>query len=128
MIANSKIDQNAGTGVYIDFGTASITDSSIENNASCGIQTADGATLIMSGSLVSDNSADAGGGLYNSDGCVSVVSDTAIYGNTAATMGGGVFNAGTLLLQAGSVDHNKFDLLERDSRWRRDIQRGLGLG
>ncbi|MHB8625625.1 MAG: choice-of-anchor Q domain-containing protein [Aggregatilineales bacterium] len=79
-IANGKISGNVGGGIY------------------------NSGTLTVSNSLVSSNTGDQGGGIYNHVGTLTVNNST-ISGNTAPTGGGGggIYNSGTL-----TVDNSTF--------------------
>ncbi len=98
----SSLGDVYGGGAVYNLGgaTLSVTDSTLSNNsAHVGGGIFNGGTLTVSGGTFSDNSAYYGGAIDN--GGTATVSNSTVSGNTA-TYGGGVYNAGTLTV-SGSI-------------------------
>ncbi|MCA9112403.1 MAG: hypothetical protein KDA52_20780, partial [Planctomycetaceae bacterium] len=64
-----------------------------------------GGTLMVIGSVVTDNAATRGGGIYGLGAAKTYIDDTSIDGNTASDSGGGVWNSaeGLLVIRNGAV-------------------------
>jgi CSLREA domain-containing protein len=56
-----------------------------------------GRALTVKNSIVSGNSADDGGGIFNRDGSILTIINSTISGNTASGNGGGIYTDGNLL-------------------------------
>jgi hypothetical protein len=105
-IKNCLISNNVG-GVIYNKGTLTITGSTISHNSSDyggGILNFNKGTLTITGSTISHNSSDYGGGIYNS-GDLNITSST-ISDNSAATTGGGIDNSGTLTITGSTISNN----------------------
>ncbi|MCL2642323.1 MAG: hypothetical protein FWD52_02235 [Candidatus Bathyarchaeota archaeon] len=62
----------------------------------------------ISGAIISGNSADRGGGVYN-EGTFNLMGDSdrgGLVGNNTANLGGGVYNEGTFSMSWGKVEYN----------------------
>ena len=101
-ISGNSASTGEGGGIWNAYGTVSLIDSTISGNSALlyaggGIfqyTGGAGATLIMSNSSVSGNSAGTlGGGIFLSDGTLSV-SNSTVSGNSAGGEGGGVWGNG----------------------------------
>jgi len=110
--ATSATTGNGG-GIYIlsDFGSASvvqITDSEVSNNSAVrpggGIYFGTATTATIERSLITGNTANDGGGIYNR-GALSVT-DSTISANDASSRGGGLYNAGILEINGSTVSSN----------------------
>jgi CSLREA domain-containing protein len=107
-IANTTITANTHNGLMNLSGTVEIRDSMISNNTAqngAGIYNSDTMTII--GTQIRDNTADDGGGIMNSDKLR--VFSSVITGNTADWGGGGIYNGpfhGNLVLMNTTVSSN----------------------
>lgn len=109
----------AGGGIEANIGTTTLDLVRLEANSSGAAPgngggfhiTGAGDADISNSTVVSNEAASEGGGLWNGAGTMNVV-DTQVSFNTAAGAaadqgGGGVFNAGgTLVIEGGSIDEN----------------------
>ena len=60
-------------------------------------------TVTVTGSAVTGNTADVGGGIFNNGGTVLIMGGSTVVGNTADLDGGGIFkDRGTVLILGGS--------------------------
>ncbi|MEU8824055.1 hypothetical protein [Streptomyces sp. NPDC048636] len=99
-----------GGGIELDTGTLISRSSRITDNTSAGpgggVAGDDaGDQATFSSTVISGNSADSGGGVYNETGTMSLTSG-AVTGNTAVDAGAGLFNTGQLTLTRVSVGQN----------------------
>jgi hypothetical protein len=86
-------------------------DSSDECEGSCGggIKIEAGASVTLTHSTLSGNSADAGGGIFNEGGTLTLNHST-LSSNSAVFEGGGIRNyGGTLTLQNSTLSGNSVD-------------------
>jgi cell volume regulation protein A len=67
-----------------------------------GVVVNSGGTLIMVDGEIAGNTADNGGGVYNS-GTFNMTDSAVIYGNVATKNGGGVYNAGVFNMESGTI-------------------------
>ena len=117
-ISGNTTDDDNGGGVYVENGTTTITNSTIENNsdtfAGGGLFVVAG-TLKVSGSTITGNTVGGeGGGIYfgqNSNAVSLTITNSTITGNHAATSddldGGGVCQYhGTLNVQNSTISGN----------------------
>jgi hypothetical protein len=102
---------SSGGGIYndgvVDIKNAVITDSTADWGG--GIANNTGATLTMEGGTISGNTSDrgAGGGIVNNTGAILTMEGGTISDNTAED-GGGFYNAGgTFTLNSGSISGNR---------------------
>jgi hypothetical protein len=87
--------------------TATLSGLTISNGSAIdggGILVDSGATLTLSNSTLSGNSASQGGAINNNFGTVTVISST-LTGNSA-TLGGAIMNLGTLTVSASLLSNN----------------------
>ncbi len=85
---------DGGGGIYNGFATLTITDSTFSGNtASDGGGIFNYGALTIADSNFSGNTFDDGGGIFN-DGGTLTVSDSTVSGNSAAFYGGSIFNHG----------------------------------
>jgi hypothetical protein len=99
---------SAGGGIDGEYGaTLTITDSTITGNTapSNGGGVANGGTATITNSTISGNTAGAGGGLY---GGIATVTDSTVTGNTAQGGGGGGIYAqyGTITISDSTISGN----------------------
>ena len=126
-IRNSRIANNtsgvAGGGIYISGGTVAMTGLLVQGNLATGVNgdgcgggvyvaTGANATVTFADGLVLDNASELrGGGYWNGGTNTSTVTNSLISGNDAqgpmANMGGGgLYNSGTLRVEASAVIGN----------------------
>ena len=103
-------EANEGGGIYNDAGTLTLTNSTISDNTASqrggGIYNSGPATI--SNSTISGNTAviDGGGGIYNSHFGRLTITNSILRGNTGGE-GGGIFNTeGTLTLTISTISGN----------------------
>jgi Zn-dependent metalloprotease len=98
--------ENTRRGITLSGGkTADINRFSVQRCANSGIYVSSGATLTLSNSTSSNNSADAGGGILNESGTLNVINST-ISGNSA-TFGGGIHNeSGDVFILSSTISNN----------------------
>lgn len=96
---------NTGAGIY-NHGTLTFSASSIYNNSA----TTNGGGIYndsladIDGSQVYGNSATSGGGIHNAAaGSLTVEASSSIYKNSATNSGGGIYSAGTMDIENGTV-------------------------
>ena len=87
-------------GGICNWGTVTITGSSVSGNSGGGIYNA--GTLTLTNSIVVGNSASSGGGIYHSSGTVTITNST-IASNSATSAGGGIYQSGGTLVLANSI-------------------------
>src|SRR5262249_22051633 len=63
-------------------------------------------TLTLSGSTLTQNSADYGGAIFNKNGLVQLLSGNTISANTATLKGGGIWNVGTATISGSTLANN----------------------
>lgn len=110
-ISNSRIGDDIGSdlseiGLY--FSTNAFPESPTASNkaSSSGGGIYNNGALTITASSITYNHADSGGGVYNTvDGDVEFTSGF-IAGNKAGTSGGGVYNAGPMIQNGGSISYN----------------------
>ena len=100
---NDRVFDVSGTGVSVTMRGLRISGGSISTDGGGGIKVGAGATLTLSASTVSGNSAKEGrrAQLRDGDGRSEHMS-----GNTSAGKGGGLFNAGTATVRNSTVSGN----------------------
>ncbi|MCK4241614.1 MAG: hypothetical protein KAX30_08320 [Candidatus Atribacteria bacterium] len=110
-IDNCTISHNStashGGGIYNDYGTLTITASTISYNSASrggGIYNNYG-TLTITASTISHNSAAYGSGIGNRWGTLTIIEST-ISHNSALSYGGGIYNWGTLTIIISTISHN----------------------
>ncbi len=106
----SVSDQYHGAAVFSS-GTLTVTDTEISNNsilgfgAGGGIYNATPGNLMLASSVISDNYAEQGGGVYNSGSMIA--DETEISDNFANFAGGGIYGVGSLTrIEDGVVSGN----------------------
>lgn len=110
-IGSSVGGNGKGGGIYNAPGaTLTVTNSTISGNSATaeggGIYNDAGATLTLSGSTVNGNTGSDGAGIYNQRGSLTVTSST-ISGNSATAEGGGIYNqVGTLTMTNSTLSGN----------------------
>jgi len=97
---------DSGTVVTVDSGTVQLDQLTLENGSLVGAGggIANGGTLTVTDSTVTDNTAGFGGGIAN-HGQLTLV-DSTVSDNAATTTAGGIFNNGTATLQGSTVSAN----------------------
>jgi len=101
----------SGGGIYNE-GQLRVYDSTIADNAATFMTNSGGGiynsgTLTMRNSTLANNSANTGGGLYNTGGTVTVEAST-LSSNTALRYGGGLYTTGgTVTVDASTLAHNQ---------------------
>jgi hypothetical protein len=113
-ISGNSVGAYGGGIDNIEGATATIVDSTISDNHTGGLGGgiySYNATLTITNSSLSDNSASYGGGLYNNsyqDTSLATITDSAIHGNSALQGGGGIDNdnGATLTLTGGTLSGN----------------------
>ena len=99
-----------GAGIYIDLGTASVTDSTFTNNFANweggGIYV-NSALATVTGSNFNSNRAECGPAIHN--GGTLSATNTSITGNFARYCGGGIYNTGALNLTNSTLSENIVD-------------------
>jgi hypothetical protein len=100
IITDSTISDNSGGGI-ISAGDLTVTDSTISGNSATGLRGGgisnvggDNTVLAVTGSTLSDNSTEFGGGIYTASGGVVTVTNSTLSGNSASVWGGGLLNLG----------------------------------
>jgi hypothetical protein len=99
--------KNAGTVLFITFGAVQLKSLRVTGGAGGGlvgggIHVAPAGKLTLTDCVVTNNTADDGGGIYNERGIVIVEAGTSVTNNTSGD-GGGIYNeVGTVTLQTGS--------------------------
>jgi CSLREA domain-containing protein len=76
---------------------------------------ANGGTLVVANSIIANNSAEFGGGIANFEDATLTVTDSTITGNSADAgpspgAGGGIFNGGTLIVDNSTIADNTTSL------------------
>jgi len=101
----------AGGGILNNESTLIVTNSVIADNTASlggGIFNNNG-TLIVINSVIADNTADIGGGIFNNNGTL-IVTNSVIADNTAGISGGGILNNnGTMTLTRTTLVNNTPD-------------------
>jgi predicted outer membrane repeat protein len=99
-LTNSTVSGNTGTdgGALNVSRQATLTGSTISNNSSTtsggGIRLADGATLALTNSTLSSNTAQTGGGIAQDGTATLRLTNSTIANNTAGTNGSGIYKLG----------------------------------
>jgi predicted outer membrane repeat protein len=105
----------AGGGIYNDAGDdhagmSTLNSVSVDHNNAVfggGIYDDNYATTKLKSSVISSNSADIGGGIFNDLGCLLTQNGGSISYNTAESGGGIYSDEGKVIINSGSIDHNK---------------------
>jgi hypothetical protein len=92
-------------------GTMRVSDSDFERNTTTGVgggAIINSADLIVTGSVLSDNTAPINGGAVNTQpsGTTRLI-NTTVSDNTSGSLGGGLSNLGTLILTGSTVTQNR---------------------
>ena len=109
-ISEMTLTNGAGTmgGAIRNRGTLVITNVTLSDNDTSryggALYNYPGASLTLSGVTVHNNSAAYGGGIFNA-GTLLIDTASALTDNTAAT-GGGIYNLGSLTVQGSTLDSN----------------------
>jgi hypothetical protein len=101
VVENNQAPYGNGGGIYDAFNLLTLDNATISGNSAAG----DGGGIWNGGSLRGDNASifnntagGDGGGLFNADNGWARIVDSAFTGNVAANTGGGIANAGRLVL------------------------------
>ena len=113
-IRNSTISGNDASfdgGGLLNFGTLTVTDSTVADNVAGqsggAIANQQPGTLELTNSTLSGNTAAAaGGGLFNPVGAVADLLNTTVSTNTAESEGGGIYTEGALSLTSSTIARN----------------------
>ena len=110
--ANSTSSSLGGGGILNNGANLTVSSVTLTHNSAVfggGLENADGGTLNVLGSTISNNSAtDSSGGLDNFDLAVATVSSSSISGNSATNNGGGIGNfvGSTLTVNGSTISNN----------------------
>ena len=100
-IANGNNHLALGSGITINGGTVTVTNSTFSGNEGAIVN--DGGTLTVTNSTFSGNTGEWGGGIYDSSlsATETTVTNSTFSGNSASVLNssGGIYNAATLTLQ-----------------------------
>ncbi len=92
-VTDSIISDNSGGGFWETGGKLTIQESTVDDNSGPGISATSGGnhsgTVSVSGCAIAGNSSERGGGIFVSDGALTVVNST-IADNSATESGGGI--------------------------------------
>ncbi|MGD8794590.1 MAG: CSLREA domain-containing protein, partial [Anaerolineae bacterium] len=115
LILSNQVTDGHGGGIYNIFGRVVVegnsqiaenqTETAAQDGKGGGIFNATG-TLTVTNSTVSGNDAELGGGIFVESLTVATISDSALEANTASQEGGGLYNAGTTILNRSAVISN----------------------
>jgi hypothetical protein len=108
-ISSGTAPANVGGGGIVNDGTLAVSNCTLSGNTSTGgdgggIENDYGATLTVSNSILSGNSAGQGGALFNYHGALTVNGST-LTGNSA-DIGGGIWNDSTLTVSGSTLSGN----------------------
>ncbi len=104
----------AGGAVYIEGGTASITNCSMENNEGNGggaVYVSGGSSLTITDNTITGNRADSGGGIYKAGDTttVNMTGTNIICNNTATEKGADIYNdAGSLTVSSAQAMNRNY--------------------
>lgn len=111
--ANAKVDSESSPLIYIGpWGELTLNNSVVQNNACWGIDCSNGATLTMNSGSIRNNDyagSEAGGGLRVSDGAVAYLNGGTIEGNTANAGAGVYISNGVVHLNGTDIKNNTAD-------------------
>ena len=113
-ITDSTIRENTantnGGGIFNTGGTSTVSDSTISGNSSFrggGIWNDDWATLNITRSTVSNNTASGdGGGIFGKSQGIITLTNSTVSGNASTTGGGGIDNSGSLTIVNTTITGN----------------------
>ena len=115
-ITNGIVRENTGGGAtggggIATNGTLTITTSTVDNNVATGSADGGGINVIggevtITGSTLSGNEADDGGGIRIGAFGVVTITDSTIRDNTALDDGGGIFNSGAVTVENSTLSGN----------------------
>jgi len=91
-----------GTGTGINMEDSTTGGGGIQNNSG----NTSGVVLTVKNSVISDSTADKGGGIYNRDQSTITIINSTISGNTATGDGGGILSNGTLTVTGSTISGN----------------------
>ena len=98
-----------GAGIYNN-ATLNLTDSTVSGNTATGANGGgiyNNGTMTVTNSTISGNTAGAnGGGIYNTNSTTLTVTNSTISGNNSASQGGGIFNAGPVTVTSSTISGN----------------------
>ena len=110
-ISNTTLSDNSagqeGGGLYMDDSVATIASSTISGNMTPGDDgggIANFGTMSITDSTVFGNTSEKGGAIYN-DGTLTIT-DSAISGNTATELGGGIYSTSTMEILDSTIRDN----------------------
>ena len=100
-----------GRTIRVTAGTLTVNDTTSQRGgeiAGGGVRVERGASLVLMGGYITDNSAEDGAGVYVSDGGSFLMTGGDIMGNTAKGNGGGVYLSGgaSFTMQGGRIINN----------------------
>ncbi len=105
---SSFIIRNSDSSGIWNNGNLSVSDSVVENNPGDGIYNNYGTLSLTRSSVINNTSGIWGGGIYNNEFGILEITNSTIQGNTLVSGdGGGIFNRGTLAISNSIVSHNK---------------------
>ncbi len=112
-IATGNIRADLGGGIYVNSGTANISNCTISGNSASryggGIFGGSDSTINVNSSIISDNRASSnGGGIYINGGAITIAGST-ISDNTGSSGGGIYINTGTVTIGNSTIAGNEAD-------------------
>lgn len=105
------LEGRSGRTLRVKAGTLTVNDTTSQRGgeiAGGGVRVERGASLVLMGGYITDNSAEDGAGVYVSDGGSFLMTGGDIMGNTAKGNGGGVYLSGgaSFTMQGGRIINN----------------------
>ena len=91
-----------GNGTSANMEDSTTGGGGIQNNSG----NTSGVVLTVKNSIISGNSADTGGGIYNRDQSTITITNSTISSNTASGNGGGIYSDGTLTVAGSTISGN----------------------
>jgi hypothetical protein len=101
--AHSSLDGGEGGGI-LNQGTLTLSGCTVSNcTAPSGGGIYNLGTLTLSGCTISNNKANEGGGIYNTAGATLTISQSTLSGDSAAGLGGAIYNSGNAGVHSGGI-------------------------
>lgn len=104
-ISGSKVTDNGGTAIAnnADGAVLQVSGSRIANNQRGGISNRGGARAVIRDSVITNNKAGQGGGIYN-DSTLTLIGSAVTW--NLASAGGGIYNVGTITIEDTVIENN----------------------